>query len=95
VVTGYNRVPGVLVLLDDRLAYRAMVLGAEDEIPFDRIKNWTLESTRETSRRRARKYRRAQVLILDLTEGEAPLFVLSDQKAPVWAEQLAARVGRT
>ena len=84
VISGLNRVPGVLALLDDRIVYRTLVTGATGEIPLDEIESFSIEDTRKSRHRRARKYRNASVLALAAPAGETPLFALKKSDAPKW-----------
>ncbi len=92
VISGYNRVPGLLACLDDRLVYKAQITGGAGEIPFEQIESYTLENTRHTKHRQARKYLGAEVLSLDLKHGQAPLFVLSIEKADEWRQMLSSHL---
>lgn len=54
------------------------------EIPFQDIVQATMEDTRHTRHRRARKYRHAKVLEIITTEGTVNLFALPFSKAGEW-----------
>ena len=89
VISGYNRVPGVLGLLDDRIIFRAMITGENGEILFQNIQGWLMENTASSRYQRARKYRSARVLALETTDGKTRLFVLSEKSAPKWEQHLS------
>ena len=89
VVSGLNRVPGVLASTGDALHYRALITGARGEIPLAEITRYTIEDTRTSSHRRTRKYRGAKVIALELRSGERPpLFVVRDSDGPRWEAAL-------
>jgi hypothetical protein len=90
VISGYNRTPGLLACLDDRLVYKALITGQAGEIPFEDVAAYALENTRYTRHRRARKYLGAEVLSFDLKQGRVPLFVLSSEKAGEWRQMLSS-----
>jgi hypothetical protein len=88
VIAGNNRVPGVLALLPDALAYRALVVAESGLVPLREVRSWTMTQASRSRRRRARKYMRAEVLEL-ITESEFDrLFILQNDNARVWLEHL-------
>lgn len=89
IVSGANRVPGVLALLRDRIVYRPLVFLKDGEIPVHRIVLFHSEDTRATRYSRARKYRRAHVLAFRTDTGEANVFVVKDADVRGWEEELA------
>ena len=93
IVSGMNRTPGVLALVNDSIIYRSTVIAERGEIPLDSVKRFTLESTNDTRHKRARKYRGAYVLVLTSSGRDLPLFVVSAADRPPWQAELAGLVG--
>ena len=93
VISGPNRVPGLMILLDDRLIYRAFVLGREERIPLGDVRSFLIEDTRQTRHVRARKYRRAGVLEINTRDGRTHLLVVSQKYANTWRERLSEFTG--
>ena len=90
IITGLNRVPGVLGLLHDRIIYESAIISKSGEILFEDIIQITMEDTRRTRHRRARKYRNAKVLEVITKEGTINLFAIPFSKAREWQEALYA-----
>ena len=90
IVSGMNRTPGVLALVNDSIIYRSAVIAERGEIPLNSIKRFALESTNDTRHNRARKYRNAYVLTLTTSRGDLPLFVVSAGDRPRWEAELRA-----
>jgi hypothetical protein len=88
IITGLNRVPGVLALLHDRIIYESAIISKSGEILFQDIVRITMEDTRRTRHRRARKYRNAKVLEIITTEGTINLFAIPFSKAREWERAL-------
>ncbi len=84
IITGYNRVPGVLALLKDRIVYRSLVAGKGGEIFLHTIVDFACEETSKTRHRRARKYRNACLLAIRTDKGEEVLFAVEKETAPSW-----------
>jgi len=89
VVSGMNRVPGVLALFRDRLEHRPLIFLDRGEIPLHRIAEFRSEETRNTRYGRARKYWNAQVLAFRTDEGEERIFVVRKAQAREWEAALA------
>jgi len=87
ILSGMNRVPGVLILLPEKLVYRSALGGLDGEILLFRLTGFTIQSTKTCANRRVRKYRNASVLQLSCS-APCPTFVLSSSDAPVWQEHL-------
>ena len=87
-----NRVPGLLVLLPDRLLYRATLTAKAGEIPLQEIAAVIFEETGASRHRRVRKYRGAEVLEVTGPAEPVPLFVLRPVDASSWREALTPLV---
>lgn len=87
-VTRTSRVPGVIALSREALAYEAFILGQRETIPLTEIAAFSLEDTRKTRHRRARKYRRASALEIVTRSGQTRLFVLPRSEATAWQTTL-------
>jgi len=90
IVSGMNRTPGVLALVNDTIIYRSTIIAARGEIPLQTVRRYTLESTAETRHKRARKYRGAYVLCITSARPDLPLFVVSAEDKETWEEELRA-----
>ena len=88
IITGLNRVPGALALLHDRILYESAIISKSGEILFQDIVQITMEDTKRTRHRRARKYRNATVLEIITTEGTINLFAIPFSKARKWEKAL-------
>ena len=88
IIIGLNRLPGVLALLHDRIIYESAIISKSGEIPFQDIVQITMEDTKRTKHRRARKYRDAKVLEIITTEGTINLFAIPFSKAREWEKAL-------
>ena len=88
IVWRYNRVPGVLGMLQDGFVYESIIGGRKGTIPFKTMQSWCIEDTRGSRHRRMRKYRKAKVLEL-VTDDAVHVFVLSRQKAALWEQYLS------
>ncbi len=88
VVSGYNRVPGVLALLRDRIVYRPLTFLKGGEIPLHQVVAFHSEDTRTTRYGRARKYLRAHVLAFRTDPGEENVFVVKKAYVKGWEEAL-------
>jgi hypothetical protein len=87
-VSGANRVPGVLALLDNCIAWVAVITDQKGEIPLAGIENFVLEEARVSRFKRARKYRKACALSLVSPGHNAPVFVVSEDDAEPWRRKL-------
>ncbi len=87
ILTGRTRVPGVLILLPEKLVYRSVLGRFDGEILLFRLTGFTVQSARTSANRRVRKYRNASVLQLSCS-APCPTFVLSSSDAPIWQEHL-------
>ena len=88
IVWNYNRVPGVLGMLQDGIVYESIIGGRRGTIPFNTIRSWCVEDTRGSRHRRTRKYRKAKVLEIITVNDAVHVFVLSRQKAALWEPYL-------
>jgi hypothetical protein len=81
-----NRVPGVLALLDDRIAYRSLIslAGGEGEIPLPGIAKLTWEHAARSEHQMARKYRNASVIGITTREGDVKIFVVAESLSREW-----------
>jgi len=88
VLSGYNRVPGVLALLRDRIVYRPLAFLKGGELFLHNIVEFRSEDTRTTRVRRAKKYFNAQVLVFRTDQGAEKVFVVQKDHAQAWEEAL-------
>jgi hypothetical protein len=88
VVSGRNRVPGVLALFGDRLEYRPLIFLNAGEIPLQGIVEFHSEETRNTRYGRARKYWNARVFAFRNDAGEEKIFVVRKARAKEWEAAL-------
>jgi len=91
VLSGTNRVPGVLALLRDRIVVRPLAFLPEGELFLHNVVEFRSEDTRTTRVRRARKYRNAQALVFRTDRGEERVFVVEKAHARPWEEALATK----
>jgi hypothetical protein len=93
IVERADRVPGVLVLAEDVLAYESVLTDGRGEIELCSVKKYDFEDTAETKHSRARKYAGAKVLAV-YEGGEVPrVFVIPAVRAAEWSERLRQRLG--
>ena len=88
IVSGYNRVPGILALLQGRILYRPLTFKRGGEIPLHSVIGLVSEDTQKTAYRRARKYRNAHVLVFRTDRGEEKIFVVQKDLTKAWEESL-------
>ena len=89
IITSNNRVPGVLALTRDSFLYSAAITGDEGEIPLSSVDKSVIQETRKSDYPRARKYRKAVVMALHLSDGDQKLFVISRGDRAHWEVALA------
>ncbi|MBD3317203.1 MAG: hypothetical protein GF344_15560 [Chitinivibrionales bacterium] len=93
VVNETGRVPGVLVLADNLLAYECVLAKGRGEIDFSSVKEYDFEDSARTRHVQARKYLQARVLAL-YTDGAHPrLFVIPALRAKEWDIGLRRALG--
>ncbi len=88
ILSGYNRVPGVLGLLRDRMVYRPLAFLKGGELFLHNVVEFRSEDSRTTRVHRAKKYRNAQVLVFRTDQGEEKVFVVQKIHARAWEEAL-------
>jgi hypothetical protein len=88
VITDLNRVPGVLGLLHDRIIYETTIISERGEIAFHEVDKITLEDTKTSRHRRARKYRNSTLLEIKASRRKTPLFAIGNDKAAIWESTL-------
>jgi len=88
VVSGYNRVPGVLALLADRILCRPLLFVEGWEILLHCVVAFHSEETRTTRYARARKYLGAHVLAFRTDRGNLSVFVIRKAQVRGWEEAL-------
>ena len=88
VVVGYNRVPGVLALVEDRIFFEEAISGAGGSFALDDIEKIVFEKTWKSRYKRARKYRKAFALGFHLKYGNLALFVIAEKDHAAWQEAL-------
>ncbi len=90
IVSPPSRVPGVLVLLKDRIVYRSLsaLAGGEGEIPLAGIGRITWERSWASRHHMARKYRNAKIIGVTTMAGEEKVFAISNRDAEKWEEAL-------
>jgi len=88
VVSRYNRVPGVLALVDERIFYEAAITGDSGNFRLQDIEKTVLEPAWKSHSRRVRKYRNAYALAFQLAGGDPALFVIAAKDRKAWQEAL-------
>lgn len=85
-----SRIPGILVRLPDRLVYKSLSARGKPtgEIMVQDVDTTLWQPAMTIPNRKIRRYRNAQVLGLNLTDGKSYLFIVAPQLLVEWEKHL-------